>query len=68
MHATGYNDPFRKTRRRPGDHRAGSSDDAKLYLQHPLLEIRVPEPDLIFLTDLPGGLDHNEWIALHSEL
>ena len=40
----------------------------KLYLQRPLLELRIPEPDLIFLTDLPGGLDSNEWIALHSEL
>ena len=39
----------------------------KLYLQRPLLELRIPEPDLIFLTDLPGGLDSNEWIALHSE-
>ena len=38
-----------------------------MHLQRPLLELRIPENDLIFLTDLPGGLDSNEWIALHSE-
>lgn len=59
-----------KTRgRRPGE-RSGQALDGdcsvKLYLQRPLLELRIPEPDLIFLTDLPGGLDSNEWIALHT--
>ena len=60
----------RKTRgRRPGERSQGLDGDGsvKLYLQRPLLELRIPEPDLIFLTDLPGGLDSNEWIALHSE-
>ena len=62
----------RKTRgRRPGERGSqgldGDGGAVKLYLQRPLLELRIPEPDLIFLTDLPGGLDSNEWIALHSE-
>lgn len=41
--------------------------EQKLYLQEPLLECRIPEPDLIFLSDLPGGLDYNEWLASHSK-
>lgn len=61
-----------KTRgRRPGERGSQGLDGeggaaVKLYLQRPLLELRIPEPDLIFLTDLPGGLDSNEWIALHT--
>ncbi len=27
----------------------------------------MPEPDIVFLTDLPGGLDNNEWMASHSQ-
>ena len=60
----------RKTRRRgdKGDGSGSDGEEQKLYLQEPLLETRVPpEPDLTFLTDLPGGLDFNEWLASHSE-
>ena len=46
---------------------ASSSEENKLYLQPPLLELRIPEPELLFLTDLPDGLDDlNEWTALHT--
>ena len=61
---------FSKTRRRgdKGDGAGGDGEEQKLYLQEPLLESRVPpEPDLTFLTDLPGGLDYNEWLASHSK-
>lgn len=53
-----------KTRKR--DRESSNDVEQKLYLQEPLLERRVPEPDLIFLTDLPGGLDFNEWLASHT--
>lgn len=56
----------RKTRRRGDRGEGGGDGEQKLYLQEPLLECRVPEPDLTFLTDLPGGLDYNEWLASHS--
>ncbi len=46
----------------------GDRSGVKLYMQPPLLEMRVPEPEIVFLTDLPGGLDNNEWMASHSEL
>ena len=62
---------FRKTRRKGDRGECGSTEDGseqKLYLQSPLLECRIPEPDLIFLSDLPGGLDYNEWLASHSKL
>ncbi len=49
-----------------GDRSDGLSEQ-KLYMQPPLLELRVPEPEIMFLTDLPGGLDHNEWMASHSK-
>ncbi len=54
----------------PGAGAGGDPDAAgvKLYMQPPLLELRVPEPELVFLTDLPGGLDNNEWMASHSQL
>jgi len=58
-----------KARRRgdKGDGSGGDGEEQKLYLQEPLLETRVPpEPDLTFLTDLPGGLDFNEWLASHT--
>ena len=60
---------FSKTGRgRKGD-RSDASDvsDQKLYLQPPLLELRVPETEIVFLTDLPEGLDNKEWIASHSK-
>ena len=61
--------PYRKTRGRGGDKGRRSEDgsEGKLYLQPAVLELRVPEPDLVFLTDLPGGLDSKEWIAMHSK-
>ena len=64
-------DNLRKTRRKGDRGECGSTEDGseqKLYLQSPLLECRIPEPDLIFLSDLPGGLDYNEWLASHSKL
>ena len=45
----------------------GSDNERKLYLQDPLLELRIPETEINFLTDLPGGLDYNEWLASHSK-
>jgi len=44
----------------------GSDNERKLYLQDPLLELRIPETEINFLTDLPGGLDYNEWLASHT--
>jgi len=44
----------------------GSDNERKLYLQDPLLELRIPENEINFLTDLPGGLDYNEWLASHT--
>jgi len=58
-----------KTRRKGDRGECGTTEDGseqKLYLQLPLLECRIPEPDLIFLSDLPGGLDYNEWLASHT--
>lgn len=58
-----------KTRRKGDRGECGSTEDGseqKLYLQSPLLECRIPEPDLIFLSDMPGGLDYNEWLASHT--
>ena len=54
-------------RGKKGDGRGIDGSNVKLYLQPPLLELRVAEPELLFLTDLPGGLDTNEWMASHSE-
>ena len=45
----------------------GSDSERKLYLQDPLLELRIPETEINFLLDLPGGLDYNEWLASHSK-
>ena len=45
----------------------GNENERKLYLQDPLLELRIPENEINFLTDLPGGLEFNEWIASHSK-
>lgn len=44
----------------------GNENERKLYLQDPLLELRIPENEINFLTDLPGGLDYNEWLASHT--
>jgi len=44
----------------------GSDSERKLYLQDPLLELRIPETEINFLLDLPGGLDYNEWLASHT--
>lgn len=54
-----------KTRKR-GDKECCGDSEQKLYLQEPLLECRVQDSELNFLTDLPGGLDFNEWLASHT--
>ena len=46
----------------------GSENERKLYLQDPLLELRISENEINFLTDLPKDLDYNEWLASHSKL
>ena len=45
----------------------GSENERKLYLQDPLLELRISENEINFLTDLPKDLDYNEWMASHSK-
>ena len=55
---------YSKARKRD---REVNETERKLYLQDPLLELRIPENEINFLTDLPGGLDYNEWLASHSE-
>lgn len=60
------NSLYRKARKRDREC-IGSENERKLYLQDPLLELRIPENEINFLTDLPGGLDYNEWLASHSE-
>ena len=57
---------YRKARKRDREC-MGSDNERKLYLQDPLLELRIPETEINFLTDLPGGLDYNEWLASHSK-
>jgi len=37
-----------------------------LYLQEPCLERKVQEDDLMSITEVPLGLDANEWHALHT--
>ena len=59
-------DFFSKARKRDREC-MGSDNERKLYLQDPLLELRIPEMEINFLTDLPGGLDYNEWLASHSK-
>ena len=58
---------YRKARKRDREC-MGSDNERKLYLQDPLLELRIPETEINFLLDLPGGLDYNEWLASHSKL
>ena len=45
------------------------SDSSSLncLLQEPCLERKVHEDDLLSITEVPSGLDANEWHALHSE-
>ena len=57
---------YRKARKRDREC-MGSDNERKLYLQDPLLELRIPETEINFLLDLPGGLDYNEWLASHSK-
>lgn len=69
MNAWSVSRKTRGSRGRLGDRNSEDSGGVqKLYLHENLLELRVPEPELIYLTDLPGGLDVNEWIASHSKL
>lgn len=53
-----------KTRRK--DRGENASDESKLYLQEPCLERKVHEDDLLSITEVPSGLDANEWHALHT--
>lgn len=46
--------------------RDNSGDEAKLYLQEPCLERKIPETDLLSLTEIPEGLEIKEWLALHT--
>lgn len=43
-----------------------SCDEAKLYLQEPCLERKIPETELLSITEVPEGLDVKEWLALHT--
>jgi len=46
--------------------RENASEETKLYLQEPCLERKVQEEDLLNITQVPLGLDPNEWHALHT--
>jgi len=46
--------------------RENASEETKLYLQEPCLERKVQEEDLLYITEVPLGLDPNEWHALHT--
>jgi len=46
--------------------RDATCEETKLYLQEPCLERKIPDPDLLSLTDFPDGLDINEWLASHT--
>jgi len=52
-----------KTRRKD---RGENASESKLYLQEPCLERKVHEDDLLSITEVPSGLDANEWHALHT--
>lgn len=41
-------------------------EESKLYLQEPCLEMQIQENDLSSITEIPSGLDSNEWLALHT--
>ena len=55
-----------KARKRDRD-AMGSENERKLYLQDPLLNLKISENEIHFLTDLPNDLDYNEWMASHSK-
>lgn len=46
--------------------RENASEESKLYLQEPCLERKIQEDDLLSITEVPNGLDANEWHALHT--
>jgi len=54
-----------KARKRDRD-AMGSENERKLYLQEPLLDLKISENEIHFLTDLPNDLDYNEWMASHT--
>jgi len=54
-----------KTRGRK-DRGENVQEESKLYLQEPCLEIQIQENDLLSITEVPNGLDSNEWLALHT--
>ena len=37
------------------------------FPQEPCLERKIQEDELLSITEVPEGLDPNEWLALHSE-
>jgi len=43
-----------------------ASETSKLYLQEPCLERKIQEEELLSITEVPDGLDANEWLALHT--
>jgi len=43
-----------------------ASETSKLYLQEPCLERKIQEDELLSITEVPDGLDSNEWLALHT--
>lgn len=42
------------------------ASETKLYLQEPCLERKIQEDELLSITEVPEGLDPNEWLALHT--
>jgi len=46
--------------------RDATCEETKLYLQEPCLERKIPDPDLLSLTEFQEGLDINEWLASHT--
>jgi len=43
-----------------------ANESSKLYLQEPCLERKIQEDELMSITEVPEGLDPNEWLALHT--
>lgn len=43
-----------------------ANESSKLYLQEPCLERKIQEDELLSITEVPDGLDANEWLALHT--
>ncbi|XP_065574496.1 MOB kinase activator-like 2 isoform X2 [Artemia franciscana] len=54
----------RKARRKEKD--PSCSDEPKLYLSEPTLDLHLSESDLRQIVELPEGLDLNEWLASHT--